>query len=193
MWLIVGLGNPGSKYLLTRHNVGFMALDYLCQGAGVPSENGKVEHKAMTIDFKWDSEPVKLVKPQTYMNLSGESVSALLQYYKIPIEKLLVIHDDLDQPFGQIRIKSQSGDGGHNGLKSLIETLGTNNFLRVKIGIGRPQDPRFEIADYVLQKFSKTESEVLPDVLNEAVDAIECVIFDGPINAMNRFNVRKKE
>lgn len=191
MWLIVGLGNPGSRYLLTRHNVGFMALDYLVQSVGARNSDGKPEMQATTIDFKWDTEAVKLVKPQTYMNLSGESVGELSRYFKVPIDKIIVVHDDVDQPFGQIRIKEKSGDGGHNGIKSLIEHLGTNEFVRVKIGIGRPANTQMETADYVLQKFSSEEQEKLPDIISKAVDAVEGIIFDGVVKAMNTFNVRE--
>src|SRR5690242_9998749 len=133
MWLIVGLGNPGSKYLLNRHNVGFAALDYLTKAVGVRNDDGKSEHKGRTIDFKWDGEPVKLVKPETFMNLSGDCVAELAQYYKIDTEHIIIVHDELDLPFGQIRLKQKGGDGGHNGVSSLIENLGSDEFLRLRI------------------------------------------------------------
>ena len=193
MWMIVGLGNPGSKYLLTRHNVGFMALDFFVKSMGAESAKPKSEAKAITTSFSVDGVPLLLVKPQTFMNLSGESVGELMRYYKIPLEKILVVHDDLDQAFGSLRIKTSSGDGGHNGIKSLIEHLGTNEFPRVKIGIGRPLNPEMEVANYVLQNFSKTEQTSLPDLLNLSVDAIESVIFEGQITAMNKFNGKKIE
>jgi PTH1 family peptidyl-tRNA hydrolase len=193
MWLIVGLGNPGSKYLLTRHNAGFMALDYLVKSIGVRNEDGKQDFKANTIDFKWDDQPVKLVKPLTYMNKSGESVGEIMRYYKIPVEKVIIVYDDLDTPFGQIRLKTKGGDGGHNGIKSLIEHLSGNEFLRVRIGIGRPPHPDMDPADYVLQNFSKQEQPALPDILNTALDAIEMVVFEGAVKAMNTFNTRPKD
>ncbi len=192
MWMIVGLGNPGNKYLLTRHNVGFMALDYFVKAMGAEQSKPKTESKAFVTTFSVDGQQMILVKPQTYMNLSGESVGEIMRYYKIEIPNIVVAHDDLDQPFGNVRIKAASGDGGHNGLKSLIEHLGTNEFPRVKIGIGRPPHPEMEIADYVVQNFSKTEQAGLPDILNTSVDAIESVIFEGLITAMNKFNGNKK-
>jgi PTH1 family peptidyl-tRNA hydrolase len=191
MWLIAGLGNPGSKYLLTRHNIGFMALDYLVKSIGAESAPTKIEHKSIVTSIKWDDKQVILAKPQTYMNVSGESVVAIAQYYKIPTENILVVCDDLDQSFNSLKIKTKSGDGGHNGLKSIIEKLGSNEFARMKLGIGRPTIAQMDIADYVLQKFSKEEQEKLPDFLNVAVDAMESFVFDGVIMAMNKFNSKK--
>src|ERR1700722_18533242 len=109
MWIIVGLGNPGSKYLMTRHNLGWMALDYLAMGAGVKMDDAKTEHEAQTLTFKWDSEPVKLVKPQTFMNLSGESVGALVRFYKVELSRVVVVYDELDLPFGQMRLRKDGG------------------------------------------------------------------------------------
>jgi PTH1 family peptidyl-tRNA hydrolase len=168
-----------------------MALDFMVKSLAVKNEDAKEEHKATTIAFKWDTETVKLVKPLTFMNLSGESVCSLARFYKVPLENILVIHDDMDQPFGQIRIKTKSGDGGHNGIKSLIETFGTNDILRVKIGIGRSPIAAMDPADWVLQKFSSEEQTNLTEVLDKAVDAVESIVFDGPTVAMNIFNVKK--
>jgi peptidyl-tRNA hydrolase, PTH1 family len=193
MWLIVGLGNPGAKYLLTRHNVGFMALDFLAKSVGVRNNDARSEFDAQTIDFKWDSEPVKLVKPQTFMNLSGESVGELSRFYKVPNDRVVIVHDELDLPFGQIRLKTSGGDGGHNGLKSLIQHLGGNDFLRLRIGVGRPPQPGPDAAAYVLQNFTNQEQEALPEILNRATDAIEAVVFDGVLKAMNTFNGQKTE
>jgi PTH1 family peptidyl-tRNA hydrolase len=194
MWLIVGLGNPGSKYLLTRHNVGFLALDYLTKAVGVRDVEGKSECKGRTIDFKWDAEPVKLVKPETFMNLSGECVGELMRYYKIDLEHVVVVYDDMDIPLGQIRVKQKSGGGSsHNGIKSLVEHLGTNDFLRVKIGIGRPPHKEMDPANFVLQNFSKTEQESLNATLERAVDALEMIVFDDVTKAMNVFNVKESK
>jgi len=193
MWLIVGLGNPGSKYLLNRHNVGFVAIDYLSKSVGVRNEEGKSEHQGKTVDFKWESEPVKLVKPETFMNLSGDCVSDIVNFYKIETEKIIIVHDELDLPFGQMRLKKKGGDGGHNGVSSLIERLGTDDFLRVRIGIGRPPHPEMSPASFVLQNFSKEEQASLPTILEKAVDAIEAIVFDDPLKAMNTFNTRDKE
>jgi peptidyl-tRNA hydrolase, PTH1 family len=192
MWLIVGLGNPGSKYLLTRHNVGWMALDFFVKAIGARVDGVKREHEADTITFNWDSEQIKLVKPQTFMNLSGESVGAIARFYKIEPTNILVLHDDMDQPFGQMRIKTKSGDGGHNGIKSLIAMLGTNDFPRIKIGIGRPAIAGMDPADYVLQNFSAQERGALAEILNQVNDAVETLVFEGLTKAMNTFN-RKKE
>jgi peptidyl-tRNA hydrolase, PTH1 family len=191
MWLIVGLGNPGSKYLLTRHNVGFMTLDFLAKSVGVRNDDARSEFKAQTVDFRWDGTPVKLVKPQTFMNLSGESVGEMVRYLKAPLEHLVVVHDELDLPFGQVKLKSGGGSGGNNGLKSLIEHLESENFLRVRIGVGRPPAPQMDPADFLLQSFSKDEQTALPSILETAVDAIEMVVFEGVTKAMNVFNVKR--
>lgn len=187
----MGLGNPGAKYMLTRHNVGFMALDYFVKAMGAEKSAVKLESKALVSSFKLDDQPLLLVKPQNYMNVSGEAVGELARYYKITPDKILVVHDDLDQPFAQLRIKTNSGDGGHNGIKSLIQHLGTNEFPRLKIGIGRPTIAQMDIGDYVLQNFSKEEQAKLPDLLNDSVDAIEAIIFDGLIPAMNKVNSKR--
>jgi peptidyl-tRNA hydrolase, PTH1 family len=188
MWLIVGLGNPGGKYLLTRHNAGFMALDFLCKSVGVKTEDARHEHNAVTTTFNWEAEQIKLAKSETFMNLSGDSISPLLNFYKIPLDHLIVVHDELDLPFGRLQIKLKGGDGGHNGVGSLIEKLGSDEFIRVRVGIGRSPIAGMDPADWVLQKFSKDEQERLPEVLNVAVDAIESIVFDGVTKAMNTFN-----
>jgi PTH1 family peptidyl-tRNA hydrolase len=190
MWLIAGLGNPGSKYLLTRHNVGFMALDYLAKSVGVKNDDAKHEHKANTITFKWDSEQVKLAKPETFMNLSGDSVSEIVNFYKIPLENVIIVHDELDLPFGRLQIKVKGGDGGHNGVLSVIEKLGTDEFTRVRFGVGRSPVAGMDPAAWVLQKFSKEEQERLPEFLNATIDAIEAIVFEGTTKAMNTFNKR---
>jgi PTH1 family peptidyl-tRNA hydrolase len=188
MWLIVGLGNPGSKYLLTRHNIGFMAVDYFVKSVGVRNEDGKTEYNAKTVSFKWESETIKLAKPETFMNLSGDSVQPLSHFYKIPPDHIIVIQDELDLPFGRIQIKVKGGAGGHNGINSLLEKLGTDEFLRVRLGVGRSPIAGMDPADWVLQNFSKDEQAKLPEFLNTAVDAVESIVFDGPMNAMNKFN-----
>lgn len=167
-----------------------MAVDYFVKAAGAEKAPVKVESNALLVKFKWDDEDIIVIKPQTYMNLSGESVGEIFRYYKLNLNDVLVLCDDLDQSFGSIKIKTKSGDGGHNGLKSIIEHLGTNEFARIKIGIGRPLNAQMDVADYVLQNFSKDEQSKLPDILNHTVDAIESFIFDGVITAMNKFNSR---
>jgi PTH1 family peptidyl-tRNA hydrolase len=188
MWLIVGLGNPETRYFLTRHNLGFMAVDYLVKSVGAREDQGRSEHDALTISFNWENESVKVAKPQTYMNLSGDSVSSLANFYKVPPDHVVIIHDELDLPFGRIQIKIKGGDGGHNGVSSVIEKLGTDEFVRVRVGIGRSLIAGMDSATWVLQKFSKEENEKLPEVLNTTVDAVESIVFDGTLKAMNTFN-----
>ncbi len=168
-----------------------MALDYFLKAMGAEAQTPKSEAKSLTVSFKVDDVPLILVKPQTFMNISGEAVQELMSYYKIPSENLIVVHDDLDHAFGVLKIKTQSGDAGHNGIKSIIEKLGHNDFARVKIGIGRPAQAEMDVARYVLQNFSKVEQEGLPEILNRAVDAIESIIFEGLTKSMNTFNAVK--
>ncbi len=186
MFLIVGLGNPGSKYALTRHNIGFMAVDLFAMSAGSPP--WKEEHKAHVCKFQMDNEQILLVKPMTFMNLSGQSVQSLLQFYKIPIENMIVVQDDIDQGFGAIRFHKNRGHGGHNGVRNISELLGTADYIRLKLGVGRPPHPEMSVADYVLQKFSSEEQQQLPDFLNKAGDALESVIFEGLSKASTKFN-----
>lgn len=186
MWLVVGLGNPGNQYKLTRHNVGFMAIDYLIQGYGNPAV--KNQFKAEVAQIKIKDEPVILCKPQTFMNLSGESVQPLLGFYKIPQEKLIVIHDDIDQPFNNMKIHKNRGHGGHNGIRSISGLLGSADYIRLKLGVGRPENPNIPVADYVLGKFSQDEFNQMPDFLNRGCDAIESILFDGIQKASTKFN-----
>jgi PTH1 family peptidyl-tRNA hydrolase len=184
MWLIVGLGNPEARYLLTRHNIGFMAVDAML-GDAPP---WKTEHQALTLKAKLDGQDVLFVKPQTYMNLSGQAVRALLDYYKIDLDHLLVIHDDIDQGLGAIRVQRNRGAGGHNGIKSITEHLNTQDYARLKLGVGRPSHPGQDVASYVLQNFSKDEMGQLPDFLHRAGDAVEAVCTRGWSQAANEFN-----
>lgn len=186
MFLLVGLGNPGSQYALTRHNIGFLAVDMFAKSLNVT--NWKEEHKALTCRLSLDGTPVILAKPQTYMNLSGESVIPLLHYYKIPQENLIVAHDDLDIPFKSIRVQKNRGHAGHNGIRSISEQLGNADYIRLKLGIGRPPHPEMKVADYVLQKFSSDEMTQLDDFLNVAGDVAESIIFEGVQKAANRYN-----
>lgn len=186
MHLIVGLGNPGEKYSFNRHNIGFIACDYWLK-----SLNGtdyREEHKALVKKFKLDNTDVILAKPQTYMNNSGQSVVSLLNFYKIPKEQMLVIHDDIDLPFGTIKFQHNRGAGGQNGVKSISELTGDNNYSRLKIGVGRPPHPDFSVADYVLSNFSSEEKQNLDKVLAQISDAIECFILEGLNKASTKFN-----
>ena len=187
MWLIIGLGNPGPKYSLTRHNIGFMSLDYFAQSLA-PAVRWQNEHKAETCKFKIEEEPVLLAKPQTFMNLSGESVLALMNFYKINLDHVIVAHDDIDQPFGGMKLQKNRGHGGHNGIRSISELLGTADYIRLKLGVGRPLHAGMEVADYVLGKFSNEEQASLSNFLNRSVDALESVLFDGLSKASTLFN-----
>jgi PTH1 family peptidyl-tRNA hydrolase len=189
MWLVIGLGNPGSQYALTRHNIGFMAVDLLATGLGL--HQWGQEHKAWTAKTKLEkenhTEQILLVKPQTYMNLSGTSVQALMAFYKIPLDHILVLQDDIDQPFGSMRFHKNRGHGGHNGIRNISELMGSD-YARLKLGVGRPLHPEMSVADYVLQKFSPEEQSKMPDFLNKAGDAVEAFIFDGLAKASTKFN-----
>lgn len=187
MWLVVGLGNPGGEYKLTRHNIGFMAIDYLIQGLGNPPI--KNQFKAEVAQTKWHDKQIIFCKPQTYMNLSGESVQPLMGFYKIPLDHLIVIHDDIDQPFGQMKIHKNRGHGGHNGIKSISGLMGSADYIRLKLGVGRPENPQFPVADYVLGKFASVEQSALPDFLNKSGDALESILLDGVQKASTKFNV----
>lgn len=186
MWLIVGLGNPGGQYALTRHNIGFMAVDFLAQGLNAPGF--KNQFKAEVAQVNWGEHKAILCKPQTFMNLSGESVQPLLGFYKIPMDHLIVIHDELDQPFGQMKIQKNRGHGGHNGIKSISGLLGSADYARLRLGIGRPENPNIPVADYVLGKFSPDEFKALPDFLNKTGDAVEILMVDGLQKASTKFN-----
>lgn len=184
-YLIAGFGNPGRDYMHTRHNIGFMTVDRLCRKLDVFL--GKMQANALTASYKDERCRIILAKPQTYMNLSGQAVSGLLHFYKIPMERLLVIHDDLDLPFGSLRIRPSGGSGGQKGLGSTIDRLGTQDFARLRMGIGRPPG-RMEPSDYVLQPFAAADQQMLDSVLDTAVEAALVFVRDGLETAMNRFN-----
>ena len=184
-YLIIGLGNPGPKYYNNRHNVGFMVADALGDRANIPIR--RFEFRALIGKGDFAGARLILAKPQTYMNNSGQAVSALVNFYKIPIEKILVIHDDLDLPFGTLRMRPQGSAGGQRGLGSIIAKLNTQNFARLRVGIGRPPG-RMDPSDYVLHDFDPPEEEMLPDVLDTAVKAVRMFIEHGIEQAMNKFN-----
>lgn len=186
MWLIVGLGNPGNEYKLTRHNIGFMAIDSYLQAAGNPPI--KNQFKAEIAQGKIGDIPVIFCKPQTYMNLSGEAVQALMGFYKIPLTHLIVIHDEIDQGFGHMKIQKNRGHGGHNGIRSISGLLGSMDYARLRLGVGRPVNPEHNVADYVLGKFSSEEFKALPEFLNKACDAIDSILNDGIQKASTKFN-----
>lgn len=185
MKLIVGLGNIGDKYIFTRHNVGFMLIDSFALNSNLNyRENSKL--KCLMTNIRDGYEDYLFIKPTTFMNLSGEAVRAVMDYYKIQIEDILIIYDDLSLELGKIRFRANGSDGGHNGIKSVIKHLGTNNIARLKIGIG-PQ-PNIPSEVFVLQNFSKEELEILKTTISRAKEAIDCYFKEGIAIAQNKFN-----
>lgn len=186
MYIIVGLGNPGKDYDRTRHNIGFHTIDYIADKAGI-SVNEK-KHKALVGKGVFQGEKVILAKPQTFMNLSGESVRELVDYYKIDWEEeLIIISDDISLDVGAIRVRKKGSAGGHNGLKNIIQHLGGEGFTRIKMGVG--EKPKgYDLADYVLGHFSKEEQVLMDDAARKAAEAIGTIFTDGVDMAMNRYN-----
>ena len=186
MKMIVGLGNPGKKYEATRHNVGFMALDFFGDELGVNIT--KKKEKSFIAETHYQGQKIILVKPQTYMNLSGESVETLKNFFKVALEDIIVIYDDLDLNLGKIRIRSSGGTGGHNGVSSIIDSLGTREFSRVRIGIGRPPE-MINPVDYVLGLFSEEESKILTELFPSVMNALKDFIISSEIEkVMNKYN-----
>jgi len=184
--LIVGLGNPGREYRANRHNAGFMLLDRLVERHKWMAFT-KRQGKALITTAQLDSVPLVLAKPQTFMNLSGEAVSPLLRFYDLPLERLLVIVDEIDLPLGTLRLRPDGGSAGHNGMRSIIEQLGTEVFPRLRLGVGRPSGVK-AAAGYVLRDFRGEDLEIMNLTLDKAADAVECFIREGLVTAMNRFN-----
>jgi PTH1 family peptidyl-tRNA hydrolase len=186
-WLIVGLGNPGKKYEFSRHNAGWHVLDTLVRDYPQFRFNEK-RSKGVIARAELTGSQVALVKPQTYMNLSGEAVGPIARFYKIPPARVLVIYDELDLPNAVLKIRKKGGAGGHRGMKSVLQHLGTQEFPRVRLGIGRPPG-QMPAEAYVLQKFTPAEWEAMVITYERAVEAIEAILRDGLDNAMNRFNI----
>ncbi len=186
MFLIVGLGNHGAKYMLNRHNIGFMALDRYFESAG-GQPNWKAGGKALVTKAKIDSAEVIFVKPQTYMNLSGEAVRPIMDFYKISLDNVLIVHDELDIGFGAIKVQKNRGPGGHNGLKSLNEHFGSQDYTRLKLGVGKPPDNRWDIANWVLSNFFDDETGKLTEFLDQAGDAIENFVLHGYDRTATKF------
>jgi PTH1 family peptidyl-tRNA hydrolase len=184
-WLIVGLGNPGREYERTRHNLGFMLVDLMAEESR--SLIKREECRSLIGRAEIENQTVELAKPQTFMNLSGESVSCLLKKEDRTVEKLIVISDDLALPFGSIRIRPKGTHGGHNGLRSMIDCLNTQEFIRLRIGI-QPEHPIANTRNFVLENFSKTESKTVEKLLEESANAIRMIISDGTEKAMAKFN-----
>lgn len=186
MYLIVGLGNPGTQYEMTRHNIGFHTIDYIADELGVKVK--KLKFKALYGECEIGSEKVYLIKPQTYMNLSGDSVVEFVKFFKIPVENVIVISDDISLETGRIRIRPKGSAGGHNGLKSIIYQLNSDEFVRVKIGVGSPKHQEHDLADYVLGRFTKDEIPVLEESIIKSYKAINEIIKRGVQSAMNKYN-----
>lgn len=188
-WLIVGLGNPGEKYGSTRHNIGFIVADQLAIRLGGKFTSNK--YRALILESRLgvgaDAPKVIIAKPQTYMNDSGDAVSPISQYFGCTPDHIIAIHDELDIPFDAIRVKLGGGDNGHNGLKSLTQALGTPDYFRIRVGIGRPSTPQ-DTADYVLDNFNKSEKAVVPDLVARACDAIESLMTKGLEVTQQNFN-----
>ncbi len=184
-FLLVGLGNPGREYRETRHNIGFMVIDRL--GELIDCKLMKVQGKAIIGIGRIGTVKVILAKPQTYMNLSGQAVVALLHFYKITPANLIVAHDDVDLPFGQIRMRPGGGSAGQKGVGSIIEKMGTSDFARLRMGVGRPPGQR-SAADFVLDRFDREDEPFLPEFINRGAEGMRCFVTDGLDTAMNRFN-----
>lgn len=186
MKLIAGLGNPGPTYHETRHNAGFMVLDRLAESAGIACD--KKKFNALYGEGSWLGERVALLKPQTFMNLSGRSVAEALRFYKVSPDDLIVIHDELDLPFGQLRLKKGGGHGGHNGIRSIIAEIGTPDFVRLRVGIGRPE--RGSVEKYVLAPFSREDAGFIPHVTEGVCEALEMLLREGLPKAMSIFHAK---
>lgn len=187
MYLMIGLGNPGSRYARTRHNIGFMVLEKI-------ADQWKISLTQKSFDALWNrgkinNVSVLLAMPQTYMNLSGKSVGRLMAYYKVDIDHVIVIHDDLDLPFGTIRLKKGGGDAGHKGLKSVVTSLGSADFLRIRMGIGKPAD-KAGVENYVLQKFNQEEQVLLPESIQLAAEAAAEIVVSGRQQVMAKYHTK---
>ena len=185
-WIVVFLGNPGPKYRDTRHNAGFMAADAMEKKLGVSIN--KLRFKALTAQATLGGEKVLLLKPQTYMNLSGESVSPAAAFYKVPPEHIIVVSDEVSLPIGKLRIRKSGSAGGHNGLKNIIAMLGTDAFPRIRMGVGAPPHADYDMADWVLSSFKNQDADDMRSLAVRVCDAVECYIAEGPDRAMNKFN-----
>lgn len=186
-WVVAGLGNPGAEYAHARHNAGFMTIDRIAKMKN--SELGRRRFKGLTAQVTLVGQPAILIKPQTFYNLSGECISDLLAYFKIAAERLIVVHDELDLEAGRLRIKQGGGDAGNRGIRSIAESLGTTDFIRVRIGIGRPPDSE-DVKHYLLRPMTAAERQALEPILERAAEAVEAIAECGLEAAMNRYNQR---
>ncbi len=186
MYIIAGLGNPGTQYEMTRHNIGFHTIDYIADKLNVKVK--KLKFKALYGECEIAGEKVLLVKPQTYMNLSGESIGDFSRFYKIKPENIIIINDDISLDTGRIRVRPKGSAGGHNGLKSIIYHLNSDEFPRVKMGVGAPQNKDYDLADFVLGRFTKEEIPIMEKAIIKAAAAAEEIIRSGAASAMNKYN-----
>ena len=185
-WLLVCLGNPGDKYENTRHNVGFMVADEVANRQNKPIQ--RLRFKALTNTLTISGEKVLVMKPVTYMNLSGEAAGPAADFYKIPPDHVLVVSDDTALPLGRLRIRVKGSAGGHNGLKSMIQHLGTDQFPRLRVGVGEKPHPDYDMADWVLSKFTGEDKKIIDAAVKRAADAIECILAEGIDRGMGKFN-----
>lgn len=189
-YIIVGLGNPGSKYSETRHNAGFMAIDYIVRQI---NDKEKIKHNALCIQTNLFNKKILLMKPQTFMNDSGRAVKEASDYYKVSADKIIVIFDDISLNPGQIRIRRNGSAGGHNGIKSIIEYLGTSDFPRIKVGVGAKPHPDYDLADWVLSKFPPYDMKKIQSVFSIISESAELIVNDKITEAMNKFNSKSVE
>ncbi|HHZ02160.1 MAG TPA: aminoacyl-tRNA hydrolase [Tissierellia bacterium] len=189
MYLIVGLGNPGKEYAGTRHNAGYEVVELLAERLNV--KLNKLKFNSVYGETFINGEKVLLVKPVTYMNRSGIAVSEIMNFYKIPIDKLIVIYDDIDIPLGTLRIRQKGSSGTHNGMKSIIKSIGSEEFPRIRVGIGR--NDNMDLADYVLQKFSSSERDEILSIIEKAAEAVIEVIETNIDSAMQKFNIKTSD
>ena len=187
-WLVVFLGNPGLQYEGTRHNAGFMTADALCKKKDFAIN--KARFQALTAQTELGGEKVLLMKPQTYMNLSGQAVSQAARFYRIPSEHILVVLDEVNLPVGKLRIRVKGSAGGHNGLKNIVALLGTEDFPRIRLGVGAPPHPDYDMMDWVLSTFRNQDAEEMEQAARRAAEAVECYIEKGPDRAMNLYNTK---
>lgn len=185
-WLVVGLGNPGDKYENTRHNAGFMVIDALADRKNIPVQ--RLKHRALTNSAQVGGRRVLLMKPVTYMNLSGEAVADAARFYKIPPERVLVISDEVALPLGKLRLRKSGSAGGHNGLKNIIQHLGTDQFPRLRVGVGDKPHPDYDMIDWVMSKFQGEDKKAMDAAVDRAAEAVEVLLSEGFDKAMSRFN-----
>ena len=187
-WIVAFLGNPGLKYAGTRHNAGFMTADALCKKHDFTVN--KARFQALTAQIELGGEKVLLMKPQTYMNLSGQAVSQAARFYRIPSEHILVVLDEVNLPVGKLRIRVKGSAGGHNGLRNIVALLGTEDFPRIRLGVGAPPHPDYDMMDWVLSTFRNQDAEEMEQAARRAAEAVECYIEKGPDRAMNLYNTK---